>query len=257
MSAPTTNAATNTNATTEAINADYEYIQYNEHLRIIHSIKDDMYQVQSIINACHSKKRVNDWFESKTAKEIIDEMGKSSSAEISALDKIYEKRDNLPVNLRGYYIHRLLVNNVAMFASPRYSIYIMKLIDSHFERQRQDLIDEIQQQKPRMVPINKERNYKYLIYKEPFNDEYTILHLVRRNRKTFRAVSRHNNDDERYIFKDNLPIAMTPNEDIKEIVKNNFIRREYVINGCNITIKNDKLDRLRELIEEYFNSFQS
>lgn len=257
MSAPTTNTATNTNATTEAINDDYEYIQYNQHLRIIHSIKDDMYQAQSIINACHSKKRVNDWFESKTAKEIIDEMGKSSTAEISALAKIYEKRDDLPNGLRGFYIHRLLVNNIAMYASPRYSIYVMKLLDSHFERERQDLIDELHQKKPRLVPTNKEHNYRYLIYKETIDDEHTLLHLVRRNKKTFRAVSRHNNDDERFIFKDNLPIAMTPNEDIKEIVKNNFPRNAYGINMCSIRILSRHLDRLHTLIEEYFNQFQS
>ena len=191
------------------------YIQYNEHLRIIHSIKDDMFQVQSIITACHSKKRVNDWFESKTTKEIIDEMGKSSTAENSALDKIYEKRDNLPINLRGFYIHRLLVNNVAMYASPRYSIYIMKLLDSHFERERQQLTETINEQRPRMVPSNKEYNYKYLIWKESNDAENTILHLVRRNKRTFRAVSTHNNDNERFYFKNDLPIAMTPNEDIK------------------------------------------
>ena len=55
MSAPTTNAATNTNATTEAINDNYEYIQYNNQLRIIHSKQDDLYQMQSIIIACKSK----------------------------------------------------------------------------------------------------------------------------------------------------------------------------------------------------------
>ena len=257
MSSNTTNAATNTNATTQPINNDYEYIQYNEHLRIVHSIKDDMYQVQSIITACHSKKRVNDWFESKTTKEIIDEMGKSSTAEISALVKIYEKRDELPNGLRGFYINRLLVNNVAMWASPRYSIYIMKLLDSHFERERQDLIEEIQQKKPRLVPSNKEHNYKYLIWKETNDAENTILHLVRRNKRTFRAVSTHNNENERFIFKDNLPIAMSPNEDIKELVKNNFPRNDYTINGCNIIIKNERLEQLHTLIDEYFNQFQS
>ena len=46
-------------------------------------------------------------------------------------------------------------------------------------------------------------------------------------------------------------------EDIKEIVKNNFPKREYVINGCNITIKNERLERLHELVDEYFNEFQS
>mgnify|MGYP001094496024 CR=1 FL=1 len=253
MSATTTNAATNTNATTEAINDDYEYIQYNNQLRIIHSIKDDMYQMQSIMNACQSKKPARHWFENKSAQELLE----NANVGNPPLDKLYEKRDELPVQLRGYYVHRLLVNHVAMWASPKYAWYIMKLLDSHFERERQDLIEEIRQKKPRLVPANKSHSYKYLIYKEPIDDEYTLLHLVRRNKKTFRAVSRHNNDEERYIFKDNLPIAMTPNENIKEIVKNNFTKREYVINGCNITIKNERLEQLRELIEEYFNDFQS
>ena len=30
----------------EPIDAEYEYIQYNEKLRLIHSINDDMYQMQ-------------------------------------------------------------------------------------------------------------------------------------------------------------------------------------------------------------------
>ena len=253
MSTPTTNAATNTNATTEAINDNYEYIQYNNQLRIIHSIKDDMYQMQSIINACHSKKTANHWFENKTTRELLE----NASVGIPTNEKLHENRPNLAIELRGTYIHRLLVNHVAMWASPVYSWYIMKLLDSHFERERHELIEEIRQKKPRLVPANKSHSYKYLIYKEPINGEYTLLHLVRRNKKTFRAVSRHNNDDERFIFKDNLPIAMTPNEAIKDIVKNNFPKREYAINGCNITIKNERLERLHELIDEYFNTFQS
>ena len=254
MSAPTTNATTNTNATTERINDDYEYIQYNQHLRIIHSIKDDMYQMQSIIKACKSAKRAQDWFDNKTTKELLKEM---REGEFSPSENLVQNRQNVEMGLRGYYIHRLLVNHVAIWTSPIYAVYIMKLLDSHFERERQDLIDEIQQQKPRMVPTNKEHNYRYLIYKETIDDAFTLLHLVRRNKKTFRAVSRHNNDEERFIFKDNLPIAMSPNEDIKEIVKNNFPRNDYGINGCSITIRTNRLERLHELVDEYFNEFQS
>ena len=253
MSAQTTNTAINTNATTQPINDDYEYIQYNNQLRIIHSIKDDMYQMQSIIIACKSKKNAFHWFENKTTQELLE----NASLGIPMNEKLYENRPNLSNELRGTYVHRLLVNHIAMWASPRYSWFIMKLLDSTFERERQDLIEEIRQKQPRLVPVNKSHSYKYLIYKEPINNEDTILHLVRRNKKTFRAVSRHNNDEERFIFKENLPIAMTPNEDIKELVKNNFLRREYIINGCTITIKNDNLDRLHELVEEYFENFQS
>ena len=84
------------------------------------------------------------------------------------------------------------------------------------------MLDEIQQKKFRLVPSNKEHNYKYLIYKEAFKNDNTIFHLVRRNKKTYRAVSKHNNDNEHLFFEDNLPIAITPNECIEEIIKSNL-----------------------------------
>ena len=209
MSSTTTNTATSTPATIEAINEDYEFIQYNDKLRLIHSINDDMYQMQSIITSCQSSKQVRHWFDNKTTKEFLENAG----GRILPSEKLYENRPNLQSGLQGYYIHRLLVNNVAMWASPKYAWDIMKLLDSHFERERQDFINKIQQQKPRLVPNNKERNYKYLIYKEPIDDAHTLLQLVRRNKNTFRAVVRYNNDKERFIFKDKLPIAMTPNDE--------------------------------------------
>ena len=46
---------TNTGAiVSEQINEDYEWIQYNSKLRIIHSIKDDYFQMQSILTACNA-----------------------------------------------------------------------------------------------------------------------------------------------------------------------------------------------------------
>ena len=41
----------------EAINEEYEYIQYNKQLRLIRSVKDDMHQMQSIMNALRSTKQ--------------------------------------------------------------------------------------------------------------------------------------------------------------------------------------------------------
>ncbi|KAK8877870.1 hypothetical protein M9Y10_004633 [Tritrichomonas musculus] len=241
MNASTTNAATNTEATVQPINENYEYIQYNQHLRLIHSIKDDMYQMQSIITSCKSKKQPTRWFNLNETNEILNELVGMQNC---TPDKLYENRPNLQSGIQGYYIHRLLVNHVAMWASPKYALYIMKLLDSTFERERQTLTTTINEQKPRMVPENKEHSYKYLIWKEAIDDEYTILHLVRRNKKTFRAVSKFNNDEQRYYYKSNLPIAMTPNEDIKRIVKNNFRGNDYNINGCNITIKTERLEQL-------------
>ncbi len=98
MSSNTTNAATNTNATTQPINNDYEYIQYNEHLRIIHSKQDDMYQMQSIINACNSNKLAYHYFENQSTKDVLDEFElEKSTLGIPRLEKSYEKRDDLPV----------------------------------------------------------------------------------------------------------------------------------------------------------------
>ena len=108
------------------INAEYEFIQYNEQLRIIHCITDDTYQMQSIINSCHSNKLCADWFRNQSTKELLNEMEGMGIP-------IPSKRMNLSPGLQGYYVHRLLVNSVAMWASPRYSIYIFKLLDDLHE----------------------------------------------------------------------------------------------------------------------------
>ena len=79
-------AATNTTATIEAINDDYEYIQYNEHLRIIHSKKDDMYQMNSIITACQSTKRARVWLNNESSQELLNEIG---TAENCQTEKLY------------------------------------------------------------------------------------------------------------------------------------------------------------------------
>ena len=237
----------------EPINADYEYLQYNEHLKIIHSIKDDMYQMQSIINACQSSKRARAWFNNDSTKELIDEIGLTENCHTK---KLYENRENLPNNLKGYYVHRLLVNSVAIWASARYSYYIMKLLDNYFEQERTKQQQIIEELKPRAVPEENKNDYRYLIYKEVINREGFIrLHLSRRHKSTFRKVINHyNNDEERYYFKDDLPVAMTPNLHIKTIIKKTFGSDDYKIanNGNAVDIKIEHLPRLYELIDNYF-----
>ena len=181
----------------EVINDEYEYIQYNEQLRLIHSIKDDMYQMQSIIKSCKSDKRAQDWFDNKSTQEIIDEM---LGGEFSPLQNLYENRQNIAIGLRGYYVHRLLVNHIAMWSSPRYSIYIFKLLDSYFEQQRIQLQNQINKQQkqiqsliPRCVPANHSNDYVFFIWKETISksDERVILHLVRCHKESFSKVRTH------------------------------------------------------------------
>ena len=85
-----------------------------------------------------------------------------------------------------------------------------------------------------MVPTDRENDYRYLIWKESImnDDENVILHLVRRHKSNFRQVNNHfNNENELFYFRDNLPIAMTPNKDIKKIVQREFRGNEYTINA--------------------------
>ena len=85
----------------EPINDDYEWIQYNKQLRIIHSIKDDMYQMQSIINACDSIKQAKRWVNSENRSEIFNEIAKVQNC---TQDKSIQNRKNW-----------LLVSKVTMF----------------------------------------------------------------------------------------------------------------------------------------------
>ncbi len=244
-------------AIVEPINDEYEYIQYNEKLRLIHSIKDDMYQMQSIITACNSIKQIKHWLENQSTKELLQEFeSQKSTLGIPRLEKSYEKRDDVPINLRGYYVHRLLVNHIAIWASPTYAIYIAKLLDSQFEQEREQQQKQINELKTRAVPENHQNDYRYLIYKEDIQKESFIrLHLVRRSKFTWRKIIDHyNNEDERFYFKDNLPISMTPNLNIKNIIKASFGTDDYKVSnsGNCVDIKIEHLNKLHTLIDEYF-----
>lgn len=240
----------------EVINDDYEWIQYNNQLRIIRSIKDDTYQMQSIIDACRSNKLAKDWFNNQSTKELLSQFDHEKlSGRILPVAKSYEKRDRLCNGLRSYYVNRLLVNAVAMWASPRYAMYIFILLDRIANDERRSLEQTITKQKPRMVPKNKEKSYKYMIWKEeqPDDPDMILLHLVRRNNRAFSQVISHfNNKDECWFHREKLPIAMTPNEDIKDLVRKTLPESEYDINACTILTYKEHLPRLHDVITEYF-----
>ena len=279
----------------EAINDNYEWIQYNSQLRIIRSIKDDMYQMGSIIKACNSNKLPKNWFENASTQELLSEFEVKKGYGGIPPDQISnEKRPNLLNELKGYYVHRLLVNAVAMWASPKYAMDIFILLDKLASEERnrlENIIDEknqtideqnkvidhknqtidkqnqtittqeknindknlkiaiqnlemykqnhiIQKQKPRMVPKNKEKSYKYMIWKEDFNANKVILNLVRRNNSSFREVNKICKDPTKvWFYKDNLPISMTVNEDVKELVRQNFIGSDYDIRATSIIMR--------------------
>ena len=248
------NKTTNTSII-EPINDDYEYIQYNDKLRLIHSIKDDMYQMQSIITSCNSNKQADKWFNNQSTQELLNEI---ANVENYGRSNLYQNKQNPEMGLRGYYVHRLLVNHVAIWASSKYSYYIIKLLDNYFEKQREELQNKITEQQPRLVPNGKQKCYKYMIWREDINKPgYIRLHLVRRNTKSFYELTSIYKSDACWYFRDKLPISMTPNEDIKQLVKHNFTGDEASIKSCNIDIKIELLDKLKGLITNYFDNMQN
>ncbi|EAX86308.1 hypothetical protein TVAG_389200 [Trichomonas vaginalis G3] len=270
----------------EAINEEYEYIQYNKQLRLIRSVKDDMYQMQSILTTCYAPdtKLPKDWFRNQSTIELLNEAQRdilfSENSEEQRVGKkpqspkLYENREKLPNGLRGYYVHRLLVNAVAMWASPRYAWYVCKLLDEIHRQEREQMEkklqakDEvieskdksIQKRIPRSVPKGKEKSYKYMIYTEEMENEedkdMVMLHLVRRNNKSFYDLAKIYKSDRNWFYRENLPISMTPNEQIKEIVKNTLPQTHYDIKGCTILTFKEDLPLLKEKITEYFDNFK-
>ncbi|EAY09782.1 hypothetical protein TVAG_137720 [Trichomonas vaginalis G3] len=258
----------------EAINEEYEYIQYNKQLRLIRSVKDDMYQMQSILTACFAPdtKHADDWFKNQSTQELLSEI--SLDRLFSVLHKTHENRKNLPINLRGYYVHRLLVNAVAMWASPRYAWHVYKLLDEIHRQEREEMEkklqakDEvieakdksIQKRIPRSVPKGKEKNYKYMIYTEEMENEedrdMVMLHLVRRNNKSFYDLAKIYKSDRNWFYRENLPISMTPNEDVKQIVQDTLPQTHYDMKGCTILTFKEDLPLLKEKITEYFDNFK-
>ncbi|EAX80499.1 hypothetical protein TVAG_361000 [Trichomonas vaginalis G3] len=270
--------STSENTTTaivhEAINEEYEWVQFNKQLRLIRSVKDDMYQMQSILTACFAPdtKHADDWFKNQSTQELLSEI--SLDRLFSAMHKTHENRKNLPINLRGYYVHRLLVNAVAMWASPRYAWHVYRLLDEIHRQEREEMEkklqakDEvieakdksIQKRIPRSVPKGKEKNYKYMIYTEDMEKEedsdMVMLHLVRRNNKSFYDLAKIYKSDRNWFYRENLPISMTPNEDVKQIVQDTLPQTHYDMKGCTILTFKEDLSLLKEKITEYFDNFK-
>ncbi|EAX75858.1 hypothetical protein TVAG_333260 [Trichomonas vaginalis G3] len=263
----------------EAINEEYEWVQFNKQLRLIRSVKDDMYQMQSILTACFAPdtKLPKDWFRNQSTQELLSEAQRdilfSENSEEQRVGKkpqspkLYENREKLPNGLRGYYVHRLLVNAVAMWASPRYAWNIYRLLDEIHRQEREELENKleakdksIQKRIPRSVPKGKEKNYKYMIYTEEMENEedrdMVMLHLVRRNNKSFYDLAKIYKSDRNWFYRENLPISMTPNEDVKQIVQDTLPQTHYDIKGCTILTFKEDLPLLKEKITEYFDNFK-
>ncbi|KAI5500394.1 KilA, N-terminal/APSES-type HTH, DNA-binding family [Trichomonas vaginalis G3] len=231
--------------------------------------------MQSILTACFAPdtKHTDDWFKNQQTKELLSEAQRPRL--FPGSPKLYENRKNCQMVLRGWYVHRLLVNAVAMWASPRYAWYIFMMLDEIHRQEREEMEkklqakDEvieakdknIQKRIPRSVLKGKEKNYKYMIYTEEMENEedrdmVMFAFSQKKQHKSFYDLAKIYKSDRNWFYRENLPISMTPNEDVKQIVQDTLPQTHYDMKGCTILTFKEDLPLLKEKITEYFDNFK-
>ncbi|KAA6383321.1 MAG: hypothetical protein EZS28_021153 [Streblomastix strix] len=127
-------------------------------------------------------------------------------------------------HVRGTYVYKKLLNIVCMKACVNYLHQVTKIMDKINERViAEHNADPNTPIVPRAVPNGKERTY-ILIVEEVNEDEQLeeqqedqiIIRIRRINRKDLHPAKIERYRRESLLFVDNLPIAMTINEKIKE-----------------------------------------
>ena len=130
--------------TIKPITENLEYYEYNDELKLVHLIKEDMFQCKSILNSLKSNKQTNEWLRNENTKRLIN--GFKRIREFSDTDKLIKKiPKTIGSTTDGYYIHRLLVNHFAMWINVEYAYKISLILDEHFENLR--LRKEVEEKK--------------------------------------------------------------------------------------------------------------
>ena len=231
-----------------------------------------MFHAQSILNALGSKKKVFHWLENTQTKELL----KGFEEEFSSIGfprdaKIKENRPNLPIHLRGLYIHRLLVNSVAAWASAHYAIKIYRLLDSLFETERNELETKYEKQlneketrikelKNRAVPKGSEHKYVYAVYIDDGDDWNTVrIHFVRCAKRNITRALKGIDRDQILFYKEALPCSMSVNDGVKEVIAQIIPEEELRFEPCSgaAIINYDYLDDIVDSITDYMSWYKS
>ena len=117
----------------EPINEDYEWVQYNSDLRLIHHIDSDMYQLESLLDCIPIDYNVDDVLSDPEIQELIETVNDYNEVIPSVVtyqdledlneDELQircEEDEELFDELNGTYINKYLVNGIAMRLWPAY-----------------------------------------------------------------------------------------------------------------------------------------
>ncbi|KAA6358361.1 MAG: hypothetical protein EZS28_046112 [Streblomastix strix] len=186
--------------------------------------------------------------------------------------------------VRGTYVYKELLNIICMKASMKYLHQVNKIMDkinervhaehhadpntpigthvdnvtSEFMNYQQEKIDELRDENidlktdvrsliPRAVPKGKQRSFCLIIEEVESENDMITIRIRRIMKKTIGKWLMDYYEHDTLLFIDNLPIATT----INEVIKDEFSNREGMkIKGTKYTFPEDQLDDIIERIKE-------
>ena len=207
-------------------NIDYIISSYNG-FEIITRKTDNYFNASKLINninkLVHTNKKLSHLLENKTFKDLVKEISIDVKIPVDI-------QKNLPNDLSGTYMDKILLNYVCMWCSTKYLNKVNKIMDSINEQNTtvmNELIEELKSQSIQDIGDNLE-NSKYIFIDQVDEDTFKIVYdqkqIKNQHYKTFEVLASAN------------------------IAKNTILKSFYT-NGHKRTFKKENLNKVIEIIE--------
>ena len=188
---------------------------------------DNYFNASKLINNInkleHTNKQLKNLLQNRTFKDLAKEISTDDKKPIDI-------QKNLPNDLTGTYMDKLLLNYVCMWCSTKYLIKVNKIMDSINEQNTtvmNQLIEELKTQSIQNIGDNLE-NSKYIFIDQVDEDTFKIVYdqkqIKNQHYKTFEVLASAN------------------------IAKNTILKSFYT-NGHKRTFKKENLNKVIEIIE--------
>ena len=211
-------------------NIDYIISSYNG-FEIVVRKTDNYFNASRLINNInrleHTNKQIHNLLKNKTFNDLVKEISNDKNIPSS---KIIDIQKNLPNDLSGTYMNKLLINYVCMWCSTKYLIKVNEIMDSINEQNTtvmNQLIEELKSQAIQDIGDQLE-NSKYIFIDQVDEDTFKIVYdkkqLNQQHYKTFEVLASAN-------------------------VAKNTILKTFYTDGHKRTFKKENLNKVIEIIE--------
>ena len=211
-------------------NIDYIISSYNG-FEIVVRKTDNYFNASRLINNInkleHTNKQIHNLLKNKTFNDLVKEISKDKNIPSS---KIIDIQKNLPNDLSGTYMNKLLLNYVCMWCSTKYLIKVNEIMDSINEQNTTVMNQLIEELKTQVVPNigDNLENSKYIFIDQVDEDTFKLIYnkkqLNNQHYKTFEVLASAN-------------------------VAKNTILKSFYTDGHKRTFKKENLNKVIEIIE--------